>query len=345
MISLANGLDRERFSPCLVVIGEEGARAGEIAPDVPVTYLHAKRLREGLPRLISLLRRSKVQCVVSTMGYVNLALLAAAPFIGKQTRLIVREANVIAATLRALPRVLPGKWLYRFLYPRADAVIVQSEGIASDLAAVAPGVKKKLAIVPNPVNEERQRARVRPGSRPAPGLTLVAAGRLTHQKGFDRLIDLMPLLPDDAQLTIYGEGPERAVLEAQIASLGLTGRVALAGFSNDLPTAIALADVFVLPSRWEGLPNVALEALALGTPVVASDTAGVEEIARSAQAEAMTVAPIGAQFVHALQSRRRPRNAEDAGLRPSLLPQRYRSDVVVAQFEDLLRRLDAQSSQ
>jgi glycosyltransferase involved in cell wall biosynthesis len=168
---------------------------------------------------------------------------------------------------------------------------------------------------------------------------LVGAGRLTTQKGFDRLIDLMPSLSAGARLVIFGEGEDREVLSRQIARLGLSGRVSLAGYSMDLPAAIAGADAFVLPSRWEGLSNVSLEALALGTPVIASEEAGLEEVARAAAPGAVTIAPVGPAFaaVIAKIASGEARNAP----RPSQLPPRYRLDNAVGEFAALLTHVAA----
>ena len=171
---------------------------------------------------------------------------------------------------------------------------------------------------------------------------LLGAGRLTRQKGFDRLIELMPQLPPNTRLTIYGEGPDRAVLQQRIAELGLGERVKLENFSATLPAAMAGADVFVLPSRWEGLPNVVLEALAVGTPVVASDEAEVEDVARAAPPGAVTIAAVGPAFADAIRGRT-PAASAPAEPRPSLLPAAYRREAVVAQFSDLLARTATQA--
>lgn len=337
MLTLARGLDSARFSLHVIVIGAVEDFAAEIPPNATIERLNAPRLRHGLPRVIASLRRMKPEIVVSTMGYINLSLLAARPLLGRNVKLVVREANVLQATLRALPRWLPAGPLYAWLYPRASAIIAQTDDIANEIKKAAPKSSSRIVIVPNPVDQERHRARAAtPLRSPGQGLALVAAGRLTAQKGFDRLIALMPQLPD-ARLTIFGEGPDRAALEQQVSALGIQDRVSLPGFSTDLAAAIAGADVFVLPSHWEGLPNVVLESLALGTPVVASREAGVEGIARAAGG-AVTVALVGSSFADAI-NRHRPAPVTISSPRPSLLPSEYSAEVVGARFNDLLARI------
>ncbi|PVR98801.1 hypothetical protein C4663_23105, partial [Salmonella enterica subsp. enterica serovar Give] len=103
---------------------------------------------------------------------------------------------------------------------------------------------------------------------------IVALGRLVPQKGFDLLIDAFalvgPQLPE-ARLEIWGAGPEEARLRAQIARLGLADRVSLPGQTTHAADVLSSATVVALSSRVEGFPNVLLEAMALGRPVVALD--------------------------------------------------------------------------
>ena len=99
---------------------------------------------------------------------------------------------------------------------------------------------------------------------------VVAAGRLSPEKGFGVLVEAAAeVCRDDpaAGVVVFGEGALRQELEARVAELGLTGRVVLPGFRTDLDSLIGAADVVVLPSFTEGLPNVALEASAAGVPL------------------------------------------------------------------------------
>ena len=127
---------------------------------------------------------------------------------------------------------------------------------------------------PVPVVDAPVRKTVRP--------RVVAAGRLVPQKGFDVLLRAFARVDaPDWDLVIFGEGPERARLEALRASLGLHDRVRLAGTSDVLADELARSSLFVLASRFEGFPNVLCEAMAVGLPVIATRCpAGPEEIVR-----------------------------------------------------------------
>jgi glycosyltransferase involved in cell wall biosynthesis len=152
-------------------------------------------------------------------------------------------------------------------YPRLDAVTVLTE---HDLATYreATGGRVRLELIPNGIP---------PAQMPPAELenkVLVAAGRLSKQKGFDMLIEAFGMIAErhpDWQLRIFGWGNHRAKLAAQIGELGLGDQVRLMGTTRKLEEELAGASAYVLSSRFEGLPMVLLEALTVGLPAVAFD--------------------------------------------------------------------------
>jgi len=110
---------------------------------------------------------------------------------------------------------------------------------------------------------------------------VLAAGRLTEPKNFPGLLDAVLLLRRRGvrlRVMIAGEGPLRAFLERRVDELGIGDQILLPGVANDLPELMLGADLFVLPSLWEGLPLALLEAMACGLPVVATQIAGVADV-------------------------------------------------------------------
>lgn len=333
MLSLAAHLDRSRFAPHLLIVG--GAATLPLPDGVPAERGNAARLVSGIPWFVRRLRRLQPAIVVSTLAYTNLALLAAAPLLPRRTRIVVREANMPAATLAALPGWLRRLQPYKRLYPRAACIVAQTRAVADALTESAPAVRGSIRLLANPVDTERLRAAATPPRRDdGNGLRLVGAGRLTDQKGFDRLIEAAPHLPADSRVTIFGDGPDRSTLAARIAALGLDDRIRLAGYEADLAPHLAGADALIMPSRWEGLPNVALEALALGTPVVATPECGLAEVAEKA-GDAVRIAPFDAGFIDLIGGLAAD-SARTEHLQPSLLPVEYDIETVVARFQDLL---------
>jgi glycosyltransferase involved in cell wall biosynthesis len=123
---------------------------------------------------------------------------------------------------------------------------------------------------------------------PAGSWTLVAVGRLSSQKGHDDLLEAVaPLMHERPQLhlLVVGEGPEREQLTQLASRLGISSQVHLPGWQADIPGILRSSQAFALPSRWEGMPNALLEALASGLPCIATDVEGVGELIGAGEAE------------------------------------------------------------
>jgi glycosyltransferase involved in cell wall biosynthesis len=330
IITLMNNLDRARFAPELVAVRAEGPLRALVAPDIPVHVLGDKGVIPSLPALARQLRRIGPDVAVSTMALTNFALLALKPFLGK-TRLIVREAVTPSYILEKHPLAAPAiRAAYRFLYARAETVISPAQVIVDEFARDLRMDTRHHTVLPNPVDTARFLPL--PPRAEADHVRFLAAGRLLPQKGFDRLLAALPALPHDTwRLAILGEGPQRAELEALAAGLP---NVSLPGHSAAPWPLMAEADAFLLPSRSEGLPNVALEALACGTPVIAMrEAGGIAEIAAQAAPGAVKIADTMEEFT-ALMAQVSPARGE----KPSLLPECYGLGNVAQRFEALLLR-------
>jgi glycosyltransferase involved in cell wall biosynthesis len=335
MLSFLNRLDPARIQSTLIVFNSEGPLRDLLSDRVSVVDLCCERLRQALVPMRRALAELKPDVAVSTMAYVNFALLGVSVTLPQKSRVIVREANSVAATHSAIGFPIASRWLYRLLYPRADRIICPSEAIAIELSSSIDGLAGLTHVLPNPVDTKTVRASAGDGKRhPGDGHRFVAAGRLTYQKGFDRLLEMLAQLREDCHITILGEGPERSRLVDRAKTLGVENCVTFAGFDANPWPWYAGADVFLLPSRWEGMPNAALEALACGTPVIACPEAGgIEEVAAKAVPESVTIAEIGHPF-RAAMGATVARNT--AGIRASLLPGEFEIDRAVARFQSLI---------
>jgi glycosyltransferase involved in cell wall biosynthesis len=335
VLTLARGLPAERFDIHIVVLDGTGPLQGEVPDGIPVHDLGHARLWRALPALGICLRRLRPQVVVPTIVHLNLAVLGLRPCLGRGTRIYARESNTPSRSLESLSRPALFRWGCRRLYPRADGILCNARVVAGELARDFRVPRDRIHLIDNPVDTMRLRDAAAPARRtPGPGPRFVAAGRLTHQKGFDRLIDAMAHAGPESRLTILGQGPEREPLGRCVAALGLEGRVTLAGYESVPWPHYAGADAFLLPSRWEGMPNAALEALACGTPVIATPEAGgIAEVAANATAGAVTVVPIGMEFKAAMEAiPPTPAN----GPRESLLPHRFELATVAQGLGALL---------
>jgi glycosyltransferase involved in cell wall biosynthesis len=332
MLQVAARLDRIRFQPTVIALDGSGPLRSELPEDVPILDLNTPQLRHAIRALRRAFSHSRPNVVFSTMGYLNMGIVIAnIGLFSPRPRIVIREANIPMATLTALGSPISGKIAYRLLYRLADAIICNAEFVRDQLGAM--GVPTELiSVVHNPVDVDNLRRLAHENSSPDYG-GFVTAGRLVHQKGYDRLLHWFAKCSKNSHLTIFGDGPQRAELTALIRSLGLAGRVELPGYCKQPWGTIARADAYLLPSRWEGMSNAALEALAVGTPVVACrEAGGIKEIA--ATAGAVKVVDGGSAFVAAMRAIP-PRIGEPA-LRPSLLPDKFALDTVVHLYEQIL---------
>jgi len=269
---LLGHLDRQRFAPSLALLSRQGPFLASIPEDVEVVDLGARRARYAMRPLVSLVRRLRPDIVFSTLGHMNLAVMLCKPIMPRRTRFIARESIVPSVELAhgQAPFFFP--FLYRRLYPLFDRVVCQSLDMQNDLTETLGVPRERTVLIHNPVDLVRIEESLAGAVCPLPTgvLNVVAMGRLDSQKGFDMLLRAFSLLQGaDCRLTILGEGPERERLEAMTRELGIAGRVTFAGFQVEPHPYLAHADVFVLSSRYEGFPNVVLEAMACGTPVAA----------------------------------------------------------------------------
>lgn len=272
----------ETYGPIdLLLATAEGPLIKRVPPEVNIIdlasgYRPNSRLALGARTTYQLSRYLcdiRPNILLSTLTGANLVSIVARRLSATSCRLVLREANTPENMQRISTRLA-----VRFLYSHADAVIAVSAATRQGLLAQTSVTSAQVHTIPNAVDANRlahlaseppQHPWFRPGTPPV----IVSAGRLVPQKDHAMLINairyLHPRRP--VRLLIIGEGPLRAELEAQIRQLGLSTHVRLTGVLHNPYPYIAHASAFALSSRWEGMPNVLLEALALGTPVISTN--------------------------------------------------------------------------
>lgn len=283
-ITLLQTLDRTRVTPSLALFRREGPYLEDVPEDVPLHSLEASSLWTAWLPLARRLRRDQPDIVLSTCSGTNVAACLASLLSGRRARLVLSERNVL---MRDQP--LAKKWLMllakRLLYRSADAITAVSHGVADDLVdrlSLDPG---KISVVYNPIvgSELDTLAAEELDEPPFDEETsiVLAAGRLVPAKGFDSLLDAFAEVrkTNTASLVILGEGPQREPLRRQADRLGIGACVYMPGFVKNPFKYMARATVFVLSSRFEGLPGVLIQAMGCGVPVVATRCpVGPEEI-------------------------------------------------------------------
>ncbi|WP_018175318.1 glycosyltransferase [Thioalkalivibrio sp. ALJ9] len=267
----------------LLLLKSRGGHVQGIPPGVNVIRLEAPTSLLALPAVYRYLRATRPAALLAAKDRAGRVALLARRLARVPTRVVLRMGMHLSGSLadksalQRLARYLPVRWLY----PWADKIITVAPAIADDLANIGHLPRERFKVIPNPtvspalVERARQTAHhdwlADNGKNPVP--VIVAAGRLRPQKDFATLIRAFARLRAKSamRLIILGEGGDRRKLERLAHELGVEQDVDLAGFRENPLPFMYRADVFVLSSRFEGAPNVLVEAMALGTPVVATD--------------------------------------------------------------------------
>jgi glycosyltransferase involved in cell wall biosynthesis len=227
--------------------------------------------------------------------------------------------------------------LFKFIFSRLDLVITLTDGEHRNVLDHYPEMKDRVRTLPNPhLSDDMFHA----AAQRSPGSPrLLTAGRMVPQKRYDLLLQGLAMSSHgDAQLTIFGDGPLRASLEALARSLGIADRVDMPGFVPDIIPAVRQSDLIVLSSDYEGLPGVLIRALACNVPVVTTDSffAAHELLDR---AQSCAVVPIGDAAILADAIDRCLDAPRPAGLQKIVEP--YRIDTAIDAYIAALGELVA----
>ena len=284
MINLARGLMEAGATVELVTSIAESDYAAELPPDLTLHSLGVRRVVKVIPRLAQLIRRRKPDLLLSRLYRANLVMMAAAALARSSAPRILIVDNTTSVEMAQAAHTPRGRLtnridrqLMRRLYPRAFKVVVVSRGSADDLMRLIDLPEPRVEVIYNPVEidviHQKATAPVKHPWLDDDLPLLMTAGRLSAQKDHPTLIRALHHLNQTRQtrLMIFGQGPDHDALQALINALDLQDRVALMGFTPNPFPYMAHADAFVLSSAWEGLGNVLIEAMALGTPVLSTD--------------------------------------------------------------------------
>lgn len=288
MIEILKHLDRKRFRPCLYLIHREGELLPEIPNDVPVFAFWERHAQMGLKYpgriartqmqdLANVIREQQIQVVYHRCYLMNL--------LGAKACRLANVPHVAATVVDPEPELklysrFSDRWSWykaRQAYQKADVVLANSQGLAQRVRDYFKLPVEKVQTIYNLFDPERiERLAAEPGPDWAPNhFHLICVARLHRQKGQHVLIEALHQLVKEGQtqiqLHLYGQGEAENELRQQVDQLELSKYVRFEGFhSNPLP-ALKQANLFCLPSLYEGMPNSLVEAILCRTPVVATD--------------------------------------------------------------------------
>lgn len=286
LVELATRLDPSRFTCSVVSLAprpadEERSLAPRLeAAGIPMHFLDARRSWDApraIRQLAAIWRDERPDLVQTFLYHANIVGRLAA----RRAKIKTLVSGIRVAERRSRTRL----WIDRLTAGNVARHVCVSESVARFSRDIGGLPVKRLVVIPNGIDLARYE-NVPPWDPAAFGLPsgrryVVCIGRLDEQKGQRWLIEHAPRwlaqVPGH-DLLLVGDGPDRAALEAQVRAAGLAGRVHFLGWTTVVPTILVVADLLVLPSFWEGMPNVILEAMAAGRAVVARDVEGVSEL-------------------------------------------------------------------
>lgn len=279
-VNIANGLaDRGWQVDLLVLHTREKNYIERLSPKINLIDLKAKRARYAAPALLwYIFKNDPKNLVIFKYELIDLVVMLK-KFFGFKTKLIGRNISILSEVTK-LKKVSLRKRLITLAMGGTpiellDVVINQSYEMQKDLLATFPNLESKSTVIHNPVafNIEYYANKNKPIKNKQPDYIL-CVGRLAEVKAFHHAIDAFSLLIDkypSLRLKFVGQGPLEPYLKEQTKKLGLQDRVDFEGFQADVIPFYRNASLTLLTSNYEGFPNVLIESIVLGTPVVSFD--------------------------------------------------------------------------
>jgi len=280
VLTLASCMVKKGYAVDLVLVSKEGPYLDEISPATRIIDLQQKRAAAALLPLIRYIRRERPAFVISTMSHVNIITLLASIMSFTGCKAIVREVTNMSTTAEkkfSLKGLIIGKAI-RWLYRQADQIVAVSKGVADSLVRGFSLPPEKIKVFYDPVVTEDLAIRAgepvyHPWFSEQKIPIILAAGRLSREKDYPTLLKAFSLLYKEipARLVVLGEGTERKALEDLVNKLGIEEVVSFPGFVLNPFPYMKRADVFTLTSIFEGLSNVLVQAMAVGTTVISTN--------------------------------------------------------------------------
>lgn len=282
LLELVRHMDQARFETTVVSLGL-GNEIEDLFNQLDCRVLTFRRQKQVdfalLKKVTQFIRDEKIDIVMSTLFYADVIAALAGHKGGAKG---VFSWETISSPKWLVPHRF---WAYRYAIRKADKVISVSQATADWLVNRRKVPPQKILIIPYGVNLEK--------FKPEPvslnmqdlgfrqnDIIIGQVARLNEQKGHTYLINAAPIILEkhpQAKFVLVGDGPFRQRLEQQVLQKGLHNSFVFLGFRQDVHELLRIFDIFVLPSLYEGLPNVVLEAMATGLPVVATPVDGTKE--------------------------------------------------------------------
>ena len=281
--NLANEFSQKNYDVHIILFTKKGELVESLNKSVVVHYLDVKKVSKGIPKMLKILLAEKPDIIFSGITHVTLLLATFIPFLRfflKETCFMMREVSIPSQRIKYIKKAKQKTFLYKHFIVNFDHIVAQSNFMKEDMVQTYNIQKERISVINNPLNLKNINLKAYKEETvlfDASKINLLATGRLGPEKGFEQLLELMPILGKGYHLHIIGKGPEQNRLEMKIEALGIEDKVTLHGEKKNPYAYMKRADIALLSSEYEGYPNVLLEANACGTFAIAFACPGVND--------------------------------------------------------------------
>lgn len=280
LLNLAEGFAEIGCQVDLLMIKSSSLHLETVPQGLNIIQLHANHTWSSLSELAGYLQRVRPEALLAAKDRANQVAILARRLSRTSTRLGVRMGTHVSAAIAGKGGIKKVLWYLpiRLLYRQADEIVAVSEGVKEDLMRITGLPPERITVIANPAVSNRIYA-LAAAPNPHPWFNdttipvVLGAGRLTRQKDFPTLVRAFAKVKAvrACRLIILGDGNDREKLLSLAWELKIDPYIDLPGFVSNPYAYLRRASLFALSSIWEGSPNVLTEALALGTPAVATD--------------------------------------------------------------------------
>lgn len=266
---ISQAFDKSKYDVSIVLFNSNNAFFSMNLEGVRVIDLKTIKASLSFPKLYKLVNKERPHAIFGTGNHINF-LISFVSFFVKIPYIIARPSSISAEIHRFSNT--KGKMFDKFtklFFRKFDRIICQSDEIRHSLSKVYRIDLSKMVVIPNPVVVSPLIKNSTANNR------LIIVGRLTEVKGHRRLLDIFSMLPEAYSLSMAGDGELKNQLIEKASNLNIGSRIQMLGQVSNVVDVIANHDVLVLTSYTEGFPNVVLESLSVGVPVVTFRVGGV----------------------------------------------------------------------
>ena len=271
VMTLLNGLDQTKFDLYLILLEAKGEFLTHLHTNINIINLNVSHARYSIFQILKTVRTIQPHILFSSLSYVSLYIGIFKFLFPKNIKFIARESSILSAIHKGFLY----KLLYRLFYHKFDCIIAQSQYMKNDLISFAKIPETKITIISNPLdlNKIKQLSSEAAEKIDPEKKYLIYVGRLSLEKQISDQIEAMQFLKD-YHLLIIGDGVLSSTLKNLAKDKRVADRVTFLGYQDNPYKFIKLAKFLIMTSKYEGYPNVAIEAMSLGIPVISYDMPG-----------------------------------------------------------------------